>query len=87
MRQQKHVSANAARDRAVEIRKILTDLFTLEDMKSLAFDLNINYQAIGGDTVDEFSRELLLYCEKRGLTDTLVHRGQELRPHAPWPVL
>jgi len=86
-RQQRLVNESLTRERTVEIKRLLSELFTMEDMKSLAFDMNINHESIVGLSPDEWSRELVLYCEKRGLLNPLIQRCQELRPNAPWPVL
>lgn len=59
----------------------------MDEMRLLAFSLNINHEAIQGATADEWSRELVRYCERRGISDLLIAVCQEQRPTAPWPVL
>lgn len=73
--------------RLVQIRRIVADVFTLEEMNDLAFQLGINYEEIKGDSPLEKARELVLYCENRGLVENLIHTCQAQRPHAPWPIL
>jgi hypothetical protein len=71
----------------VQIRQLIGELFTIEEMNTLAMDLGINYEEIKGNTVIEKARELVLHCERRSLIDTLIQFCQVARPHAPWPVL
>lgn len=73
--------------RLVQIRQLIGELFSLDEMDTLMFDLGINQEAIRGNTAPEKARELVLYCERRELVDTLVNCCQAARPHAPWPVL
>lgn len=71
----------------VQIRQLIAELFTVEEMNTLMFDLDIDHDEIHGQTRAERARELAAYCERRGLVDALIHLCQESRPHAPWPVL
>lgn len=73
--------------RAVCVRQLIFEHFSVDEMRSLAFDLGVQPDAIPGDGSYNKSLELVAYCERRGLLDTLIQLCQGQRPHAPWPVL
>ena len=68
-----------ARDRSY-LRKYLTERFDLEELKSLAYDIGVQYQQLPHTNSGEFSRELLAYCERDGkLLLDLVGEAEKLR--------
>lgn len=55
------------------------------ELHNLCFELDINYESLSGDTIEEKARELVEYCYRRGHLIDLVERCQELRPQVEWP--
>lgn len=61
------------------LRQILVQRFNLEELKDLAFDLCLSYDLIPHETVSQFSRELLMYCERRGQLSCLIIKASSER--------
>lgn len=74
-------------ERQTQIRLLLAEYFSLEELNCLVFDLGVNIDAIAGESIDEKALQVVRYCDRRGLLDTLINLCQAQRPHAPWPVL
>lgn len=66
------------------LRDQITSSFNFNELRNLCFDLNINYENLPGDTLDDKARELIEYCKRRGQMRSLEKRCQELRPHVSW---
>ena len=62
----------------------ITATFSLEELKSLCFDLGINHEHLPGDTLPGKVRELLQYLDRQGRPLELLPHLQALRPHIPW---
>jgi hypothetical protein len=66
----------------------MADGFTLAELQDLVVDLNgrlpagysLNYDDIGGETVRGKTRELVLWCQRRNVLQTLVEAVQAVRP-------
>lgn len=63
----------------------LSGHFSLEELKTLSFRLNIDYDQVGANSKEQFARELILYCERRGLMTELVRECRAMRPQLDWP--
>jgi hypothetical protein len=64
---------------------ILQNGFDLGELKSLCFDLDIEYDSLPGDGKAAKSRELVAYFIRRGRQRDLIDKVKELRPRADWP--
>jgi hypothetical protein len=62
------------------LRQFLVEHFSLAEMKELAFDLCVSYDAFPHATAGEFAIELVGYFERRGRLRALVTKLLELRP-------
>jgi hypothetical protein len=62
----------------------LVQAFNLEEIRELCLDLSINYEELSGDNLRVKSRELIEYCQRRGLLSNLLTRCEELRTHLDW---
>lgn len=69
-------------DRA-KLREKLGDSFDLEELRTLCFDLNIEYQNLPG-TREGLAREMVAYCEKRNRLSELIEACRRKRPDVPW---
>ena len=68
------------------MQRLLIEHFSLEEMRTLCFEMNITFEVLNGETRIEKALELVEYCQRRGLLDALILKCQEHRPHAAWPI-
>lgn len=68
------------------LRQQITNLFSLDELHVLCFDLGIRYDDLSGDTISTKSVSLLAYAHRRGQLDQLMSALQRERPRAKWPV-
>lgn len=59
--------------------------FSLEELKTLSFRLNIDYEQVGVVNKEQFAREIITFCERRGLVTELLRQCRAMRPHLDWP--
>jgi hypothetical protein len=64
------------------LRRILEERFSLEELKTLASDLGVNYDRLPHETLPQFSVELVRYFEREGNPSRLVTAVQSQRPDA-----
>jgi hypothetical protein len=64
----------------VALREILSDRFNLDELRTLCFDLHIEFENLGGETKRAKAREIVAYCERAGRLDVLVAAVRKLRP-------
>jgi formylglycine-generating enzyme required for sulfatase activity len=69
------------------LREQLASTFNPGELKTLCFDLKIPYDDLSGDRLEDKTRELVLYCQRRGLIPQLVGRCQDLRPNIVWALV
>lgn len=63
------------------LRLIVTNYFSLEDLRTLCFDLDIRYDDLRGEGHSAKARELVLYLSHRGRLEELVVYIRRERPH------
>jgi hypothetical protein len=66
------------------IRRNLTFSLDESELKTLSFDLGVDYEALAGGTKVEKARELIVTCERQGLLSKLLKECSERRPHVHW---
>lgn len=71
-------------DAQKQLREKIVRYFSVEELKTLCFDLGIPYQNLGGEGHEAKVRELLAYGERQGIIDSLVAACREQRPHVDW---
>lgn len=69
-----------------ELRDHLCEHFNSSELNNLCFDLNIKYDSIAGNTIEEKARELIDYCTRYGRIYDLLNHCRELRPHVDWNI-
>lgn len=69
-------------DRA-ELRKRLYKSFDKEELRTLCFDLGLNYENLP-DVRDGMARELVAHCERHGLITRLIGECRQRRPRVHW---
>jgi hypothetical protein len=63
-----------------QLRRFLVSRFDLDELKDLAFDLGVDSQLFVHGNKRELSRELIAYCERRGMLSLLVTEALKHRP-------
>lgn len=66
------------------LRQILTTYFDKGELRTLCFDLGVDYDDLPGEAKVDKARELVSYMERRNRIPELVAMGRRLRPNAPW---
>lgn len=66
-------------------RQLLSDFFNESELRTLAFDLGLDYEMLPGPTKGDKARELVLHMWRTGRLDELVALGRETRPNIEWP--
>ena len=69
----------------IELREILSNYFNLDELKTLSFDLGIDFENLGGDNKNAKARELLAYCERNNQTLDLLKEISRRRPNLHLP--
>jgi len=70
--------------RPARLRQTLVENFDIEDLMSLSFYLNIDWDKLGGETRSEKAQSLIKTAIAQNKLDVLVKHGMELRPSAKW---
>ena len=68
-------------------RELIAEYFSLDELKSLCFDIGINDESLEGNGLDGKTRELVKYCFRHNKIRELMAVCQAQRPHAPWEEL
>ena len=65
-----------------QLRTALSDLFSTGELRTLCFDLGIEYEDLEGAGKSAKALALVQYGQRHGRYDELVYRVQQLRPRA-----
>ena len=68
-----------------QLRQMIVDHFNKGELRSLCFDLGIDYEDLAGSGKVDKARELIEYCERHGRAAELISACRRLRPHLTWP--
>ncbi len=68
----------------LKLDQILVSYFDESELRTLCFDLNVDYESLPGDGKADKAREFIRYLERRKLISDLVKVGKRLRPQASW---
>lgn len=71
----------------VRLRQILVERFDWEELKTLAYDLAVDFASLQAKTQPGKARELVAYLERRERLADLVRVGKRQRPDISWGVL
>jgi hypothetical protein len=73
------------REQRRQLRQLLTDFFSLSELKNICFDLEIDYENLPEhDQKSGFVRELLAYAGRIGRLHELIQLCREERPQLAW---
>lgn len=64
------------------LRDIFVKYFSDNDLRDVCFDLDIDYENLGGDAKAGKARELVVYCQRRNRLAELEDACRRWRPHA-----
>jgi hypothetical protein len=67
----------------IRLREILTARFSVDELRTLCFELEIPYENLPG-TLDGLAREVIVYSERRGRLAELIETARRLRPDVEW---
>jgi hypothetical protein len=59
---------------------MLVERFSLEELRTLCFDLSIDYDALGGEGKEARARELIAHLQRRNQLDRLTSYIRQHRP-------
>jgi hypothetical protein len=68
----------------VRARELLTERFNENELRTLCFDLNVDYESLPGEAKPDRARELVLYLERQGRFSELIEVGARQRPDMDW---
>jgi len=71
----------------VELRTQMAKAFNLDEIRTLCFDLNIDFDDIKGEDKSRKITELILYSSRRGELSNLIAACCSQRPQLTWPEL
>ena len=75
------------REYLIRLRQTLTGRFDVGELRTLCFDLGLDYDDLPGEGRASKARELIRYLERRGRIPDLVTVGGQMRPDVFWPEL
>jgi len=67
-----------------KLRQIVTQYFSAGELRTLCFDLGVDYDDLPGAGKTNKARELISYLQRRDRLPELVEMIRQLRPNAPW---
>jgi len=74
------------RNQLAKLRQLLTQHFDEEELRTLCFDLGVDYDTLRGEGEGGKARELVAHFERHGRISELVTIGYKMRPHLSWRV-
>jgi hypothetical protein len=66
-----------------KLRQWFVSRFNIEEMQTLCFDLDVDYECISGQNKSGFAREIILYFQRRNQLTTLINYCSKVRPDFP----
>ena len=69
------------------LRKTFVDTFNLTELKNLCFDLDVRYERLAGNNLDDKVRNLLEYCRRYKRLDDLLTECRRVKPDIGWQQL
>ncbi|MBP6786316.1 MAG: AAA-like domain-containing protein [Candidatus Promineofilum sp.] len=70
-----------------ELRQLLSAYFNESELKTLTFDLGLDYEMLPGPAKGDKARELVMLLWRSGRLAELVALGGQMRPNVSWPAL
>lgn len=70
-----------------QLRQLLAKRFSDGELRTLCFDLGVEYDDLPGQGKADKTRELVTYMNQHDRLADLVRVGQGSRPDVPWPAI
>jgi len=72
-----------------ELRRLITEHFSIEELRTLCFDLEIDYELVlvDGKSKETWVRELIRHVTREKRLDELIRHLHNKRPNVSWPEL
>ena len=67
-----------------QLRRYLTDYFSAGELKTLCFDLGIDYEELAGSDKSSIARELVAFFQRQGRIPDLIKACRSVRPNVAW---
>jgi hypothetical protein len=67
-----------------KLQELINSHFNFEEVRSLAFEMNIDYEILAGENKSSKVRELIIYLERRGQLEKLIQILIANRPAVNW---
>jgi hypothetical protein len=71
-------------NRLIKVRQILASRFDENELRTLCFDLGMDYESLPGSGKTDKARELVAYCERHNCIPELTRIGKQQRPDIDW---
>lgn len=78
------VTGEAERPYLSALHRRLTQTFNQEELRTLCFDLGIDYDDLPGEGKSGKARELVSYLSRAGRLPRLIEAARDLRPDVAW---
>jgi Tfp pilus assembly protein PilF len=78
------VSKSPTRQQLAQLRRNVAEHFNESELRTLCFDLEVDYDELAGRAKSEKAAELVAHLERRGRLPELVELGKQLRPNLAW---
>lgn len=76
---------NLDRWRLTRLRQLLVQHFDLEELQTLCFDVQVDFEELAGGTKSAKVRELVAYLQRENRLDALLGAAASARPSVQWP--
>lgn len=71
----------------VKIRDLLVDGFNVDELRDICFEVGIDYEATGSQSIRTFARETVESAKRFGKLAEIVNVAKKMRPNLDWPNL
>lgn len=78
-------SADPNRPKLTQLRKLLIQHFSLDELRVLCFDLGVEYEDLPGNTRTTKMHDLIKHLQRRGELPGLLKEAVDHRPNVAWP--
>ena len=68
----------------IHLIEMMVECFSIEELKTLCFKLDLEYENVSVGGREEYARELILYCKRIDRFDDLIDLCEKERPHLSW---
>lgn len=67
------------------LRDKMNKYFSLSELHNICFDMGIDYEDLAASSKMAFTRELIVYTQRRGQLNDLIEELRKARPKVAWP--